>query len=67
LYSSTGNVTFNGSTKTSISAVPSPLASMGVTQKDLCSLGGAQFNDLGHTPASPSPSPYSATVSVPGH
>jgi hypothetical protein len=32
----------------SLSAVPAALAAKGVTQADLCGLGGAQFNGLGH-------------------
>ena len=46
LYS--GSVTLGGVTRSSISAVPAALAAKGVTEADLCNLGGAQFGGLGH-------------------
>lgn len=42
------SVTLGGATRSSISAVPSSLAAKGVTEADLCGLGGAQFGGLGH-------------------
>lgn len=42
------SVTFDGSTKTSLSALPAGLAAKGVTEADLCTLGGAQFDDKSH-------------------
>jgi hypothetical protein len=42
-------VTVSGGTdKTSISAVPSALDTKGVTEADLCGIGGASFDGLGH-------------------
>ena len=42
-------VTVSGGTdKTSISAVPSALDTKGVTEADLCGIGGASFGGLGH-------------------
>ncbi len=58
LYGS--SVTLNGSTKQSIGAVPSGLGAKGVTQSDLCNLGGAQFGGLGHGTTS-------GSVSIAGH
>ena len=54
------SVTLNGTTKSSISAVPSGLVAKGVTQADLCGLGGAQFGGLGHGTFGPS-------VTIAGH
>jgi hypothetical protein len=55
------SVTLNGQgTKSTITAVPSALQAKGVTQADLCNLGGAQFGGLGH-------GTFSGSVSIPGH
>jgi hypothetical protein len=48
LTSSTNNVSLDGAQATSLSSVPAALAAKGVTEQDLCSLGGAQFNDKDH-------------------
>jgi hypothetical protein len=60
LYSSTDNVTFDGDTKTSISSVPSALSAKGVTQADLCGIGGASFGGKAH-------GSYDATVDIASH
>jgi hypothetical protein len=49
-----------GTTKTSIGSVPSALQAKGVTQADLCSLGGAQFGGLAH-------GNYSVGVAIAAH
>jgi hypothetical protein len=43
-----GSATLSGTTKPTITGVPSALAAKGVTQADLCGLGGAQFGGLAH-------------------
>ena len=54
------SVTLNGTAKASLAGVPSALIAKGVTQADLCGLGGAQFNGLGH-------GTHGGSVSIPGH
>jgi len=52
LYASTvdadGDLTTTSDQKTSLGSVPSGLVAKGVTEADLCGLGGAQFGGLGH-------------------
>ncbi len=42
------SVALDGSTEMSIGSVPAALAAKGVTEADLCSLGGAQFGNKAH-------------------
>lgn len=57
LYSSTvdldGNLATTGDQKNSLSSVPSGLSTKNVTQSELCSLGGAQFDALPHGALTP--------------
>jgi hypothetical protein len=57
LYASTvdpdGDLTGTSDQKSSLSSVPSALATKGVTEADLCGLGGATFGGLGHSTQSP--------------
>ena len=50
------------STKQSIASVPAGLAAKGVTQADLCGMGGASFGGLGHVDV-----PMTAKISSSGH
>jgi hypothetical protein len=54
------SVTLGGVTKPTITAVPPALAAKGVTEADLCGLGGAQFGGLAHGVFAPS-------VTIPAH
>jgi hypothetical protein len=55
-----GSVTLSGTTRSTITGVPTALAAKGVTQADLCGLGGAQFGGLAHGTFGPS-------VLIPAH